>query len=152
MTDWYFLKIQVALNLKRLFIKYLIQIYIKYFIKPYQLNYLRRYVKLKKQILLSYKKPNEEPDYMHVNSDHPRSILRQLPMPIEKQLLSASSLKEILERTVSYYEQYLSICRYKEKLNYHDPTPPNLITKKEMTKKHFIVYPTLQYNSQSKNW
>ena len=30
-----------------------------------------------------------------------------------------------------YYEQYLSNCGYKEKLNYHDPTPPDLITKRK---------------------
>ena len=68
---------------------------------------------------------------MHVNSDHSPSILKQLPMSIEKRLLSLSSSKEILEETVPYYEQYLSNCGYKEKLNYRDPTSPNLITKRK---------------------
>ena len=30
-----------------------------------------------------------------------------------------------------YYEQHLSNCGYKEKLNYRDPTPQNLITKRK---------------------
>ena len=77
------------------------------------------------------KKLNEETNYMHVNSDHSPSILKQLPMSIEKRLLSLSSSKEILEETVPYYEQYLSNCGYKEKLNYRDPTSPNLITKRK---------------------
>ena len=52
-------------------------------------------------------------------------------MSIEKRLSSLSSSKEIFEETAPYYEQYLSNCGYKEKLNYRDPTSPNLITKTE---------------------
>ena len=50
-------------------------------------------------------------------------------MSIEKRLSSLSSSKEIFEETVPYYEQYLSNCGCKEKLNYRDPTYANLITK-----------------------
>ena len=35
-----------------------------------------------------YKKPNKENNNIHVNSDHPPSILKQLPMSIEKRLSS----------------------------------------------------------------
>ena len=77
------------------------------------------------------KKPNEEINYIHVNSDHPPSILKQLPMSIEKRLSSLSSPKEIFQETLLYYEQCLSNCGYKEKLNYRDSTPPNLITKRK---------------------
>ena len=78
-----------------------------------------------------YKKPNEETNYTHVNSDHPPSILKQLPMSKEKRLLSLLPSKEILEETAPFYEQYLSSCGYKEKLIYRDPTSPNLITKRK---------------------
>ena len=50
-------------------------------------------------------------------------------MSIGKRLSSLPSSKEIFEETGPYYEQYLSNCGYKEKLNYRDPTSPNLITK-----------------------
>ena len=39
------------------------------------------------------KKPNEETNYIHVNSDHSPSILKQLPMSIEKRLSSSSFSK-----------------------------------------------------------
>ena len=78
-----------------------------------------------------YKNPNEETNYTHVNSDHPMSILKQLPKSIEKQLSYLSSSKEIFEETAQCYEQYFSNCGYKKKLNYCDPTPPNLITKRK---------------------
>ena len=62
-----------------------------------------------------YKKPNDQANYIHVNSDHLQSILKQLPMSMEKRLSSLSSSKEIFEETAPYYEQYLSNCRYKRK-------------------------------------
>ena len=57
-----------------------------------------------------YKKSNDETNYMHVNSDHLPSVLKQLPMSIGKRLSSLSSSKEIFEETAPYYEQYLSNC------------------------------------------
>ena len=78
-----------------------------------------------------YKKPNEETNYIHVNSNNPPSILKQLPMSIEKRLSSLSSSKEIFEEAAPYYEQCLSNCGYKQKLNYRDPTSPNIITKRK---------------------
>ena len=74
---------------------------------------------------------NEETNYIHVNSDHPLSILKQIPMSIEKRFSSLSLSKEIFQETLPYFEQCLSNCRYKEKLNYRNLTPPNLITKRK---------------------
>ena len=94
-------------------------------------NYLDVTLNLNDGSYRPYKKPNEETNYIHVNSDHPPSILKQLPKSIEKRLSSLSSSKEIFEETAPYYEQQLSNCGYKEKLNYRDPTPQNLITKRK---------------------
>ena len=94
-------------------------------------NYLDVTLNLNDGSYRPYKKPNEETSYIHVNSDHPPSILKQLPKSIEKRLSSLSSSKEIFEETAPYYEQHLSNCGYKEKLNYRDPTPQNLITKRK---------------------
>ena len=94
-------------------------------------NYLDVTLNLNDGSYRPYKKPNEETNYIHVNSDHPPSILKQLPKSIEKRLSSLSSSKEIFEKTAPYYEQQLSNCGYKEKLNYRDPTPQNLITKRK---------------------
>ena len=52
-------------------------------------------------------------------------------MSIERLLSFLSSSKEIFEEAASYYEQSLSNCGYKEKLDYPDPTSPNLITKRK---------------------
>ena len=52
-------------------------------------------------------------------------------MSIQKRLSSLSSSKKIFEEAEPYYEQCLSNCGCKQKLNYRDPTYPNIITKKK---------------------
>ena len=79
-------------------------------------NYLDVTLNLNDGSYRPYKKPNEETSYIHVNSDHPLSILKQFPKSIEKRLSSLSSSEELFEETAPYYEQYLSNCGYKEKL------------------------------------
>ena len=54
-------------------------------------NYLDVTLNLNDGSYRPYKKPNEETNYIHVNSDHPPSILKQLPKSIEKRLSSLSS-------------------------------------------------------------
>ena len=75
------------------------------------------------------KRSKEEINYIQANSDHLPSILKQLSTSIEKRLSSLSLSKQTFEEIAPWCEQYLSNCRYKEKMNYRDPTPPNLITK-----------------------
>ena len=94
-------------------------------------NYLDVTLNLNEGSYHPYEKSNEETNYTRVNSDQPPSILKQLPKSIEKRLSSLSSSKEIFKETAPYYEQYLSNCGYKEKLNYCDPAPPNSITKRK---------------------
>ena len=60
-------------------------------------------------------------------------------MPIEKRLPSLSSSKEIFEETAPYYENY---CGCREKLNYCDPTTPNLITKRKRQSNILLFNPS----------
>ena len=76
-------------------------------------NYLNVTLNLNDGSYRPCKKPNDETNYIHINSDHLPSILKQLPIPIEKRLLSSlSSSKEIFEETAPHYKQYLSNCGY----------------------------------------
>ena len=63
-------------------------------------------------------------------------------MSVRKWLSSLSSWKEIFEETAPYYQQYLSNCGYKEKLNLRDPTPSNLITKRKRQRNILWFNPT----------
>ena len=57
-----------------------------------------------------YRKPNDETHYIHIQSDHPPSITKQLPRSIEKRLSQLSSSKDIFYKTAPYYEQRLVSC------------------------------------------
>ena len=74
-------------------------------------NYLDLTLNLNDGSYRPYKKPNEETNYINVNSDHPTFFLKPYPMSIGKRLSFLSSSKEIFEKTAPYYEQYLSNCR-----------------------------------------
>ena len=65
-----------------------------------------------------YRKPNDETHYIHIQSDHPPSITKQLPRSIEKRLSQLLSSKYIFYETTPYYEQRLISCGYNEKLTY----------------------------------
>ena len=93
-------------------------------------------------------KPNDETNYIHVNSDHPPSILKQLPVSIEKWLSSLPSSKYIFEEAAPYYEQCLSNYGYKEKLICRDPTTPNLIMKRKQQRN--ILWFNQPYNKTVK--
>ena len=76
MTDWQFLKIQAAPNLKklkrtfqRMFKNKGLDIIINCNMKI--VNYLDVTLNLDDGSYRPYKKPNEETNYIHVNSDHP---------------------------------------------------------------------------------
>ena len=56
-------------------------------------NYLDITLNLNDGSYRPYKNANEETNYIHVNSDHHPSILKQLPKSIEKRLSSLSSSK-----------------------------------------------------------
>ena len=55
-----------------------------------------------------YRKPNDETHYIHIQSDHPPSITKQLPRSIKKRLRQLSSSKDIFYKTAPYYEQRLA--------------------------------------------
>ena len=64
-------------------------------------NYLDVTLNINNGSYRPYKKPNEETNHLHVNSDHPSQILQQLPKPksIEKPFSILSLSKEIFKET-----------------------------------------------------
>ena len=65
-----------------------------------------------------YRKPNNNMVYVHVNSDHPRSVTKSIPKTVETRLSMLSSSKEIFEEEKGPYEQALRASGYKTTLEY----------------------------------
>ena len=71
----------------------------------------------------SYKpfyKPNSEINYIHRESNHPPSIIKQLPLSVESRLSKLSSDKIIFIQAASIYQAALKRAGYNHKLGYNN--------------------------------
>ena len=96
----------------------------------------------------SYRKLKEETNYIHINSDHPPSIIEEIPRSIEKRLSILSSSKDIFQESAIYYEKCLKISGYKTKLQYQQPKENNQNKKK---RKRNIIWFNPPYSKSIKS-
>ena len=66
----------------------------------------------------SYRKPNNDPLYVNTKSNHPPSVLKQIPIGIGRRLSEISSSEEVFKTTAPQYEAALRNSGFKEKLVY----------------------------------
>ena len=81
-------------------------------------DYLDLEFDLKRKIFSPYKKPNSDPLYVHKDSNHPPSVLQQIPNGIARRLSDTSANKEIFDKAAPEYEQALQNSGFKVKLEY----------------------------------
>ena len=74
-----------------------------------------------------FRKENNKPIYINKHSNHPPSILKQLPKSIEKRISETSSNKDVFDKSIKPYKDALKQGGFSETLNYIAPTS----TKKE---------------------
>ena len=65
-----------------------------------------------------FNKPNNPTRYINVLSNHPPSIIKQLPKSIEQRINNNSCNKEIFENASHYYNNILKSSGYKENIKY----------------------------------
>ena len=65
-----------------------------------------------------YWKPNNDPIYIHKDSNHPPQVLKELAKTIGKRTSIISSSREIFESSKMEYENTLKISGYKDRLVY----------------------------------
>ena len=70
-----------------------------------------------------FNKPNNKPLYVHHQSNHPPSIIRNIPEAINRRLSNISSDKDSFEAAIPPYQEALRISGYDYQLRFH-PTPP----------------------------
>ena len=81
-------------------------------------NYLDITLNLNDGSYHPYRKSIEETNCIHVNSDHPPLIIKEIPRSIEKRLSILSLSKNIFQESAVYCEKCLTGCQYKTKLQY----------------------------------
>ena len=69
-----------------------------------------------------YNKPNNEPLYVHAKSNHPPSIIKQIPASVSKRISNNSSNEQLFNAAAPMYDDILAKCGYSEKLSYIPPS------------------------------
>ena len=95
-------------------------------------NFLDVTLDLNNSTYKPYTKPNDETKYIHANSNHPPSIIKQLPVSIENRLSSISCDKKTFNEAAKHYQSALIQSGYTYKLNYN---PQNTVPDQRPTKK-----------------
>ena len=75
---------------------------------------------LKRDKYYPFRKPNSNPRYIHVQSNHPPNIIKQIPAMISKRISNNSSDKTEFDRAAPEYNKALTDSGYKEKLTFND--------------------------------
>jgi hypothetical protein len=65
-----------------------------------------------------FNKPNNPLNYIHADSNHPPSIIKQIPKAISKRISNNSSSREIFDNAAPLYNNALEKSGYREKLTY----------------------------------
>ena len=86
-------------------------------------NYLDVTLNLNDGSYKPYRKPDDEINYIHAESDHPPSIIKQLPISIEARLSELSSSKKMFDEVKGHYQDVLIKNGYKHILKYKPPSP-----------------------------
>ena len=77
-----------------------IYIYIYIYICKFHFDLIQNIYKL-------YEKPNDDALYINKNSNHPPTVIKQIPKAIAKRISDISSNKEIYDRNINYYKEAL---------------------------------------------
>ena len=67
-----------------------------------------------------YSKPNSKPLYVHSKSNHPPSVLQNIPVMVNKRLNMLSSSEEMFNSAVQQYQEALEDSEYEHKLEYQE--------------------------------
>ena len=68
----------------------------------------------------TYHKENKIPKYVNVGSNHPRSIIKNIPLGVQERLSMTSSNEEIFNDNIEMYQKALNDAGHKHRLTYQD--------------------------------
>ena len=83
-------------------------------------NFLDVRFRLNEQTYEPYKKPNNEPVYINIQSNHPPRIKADIPNAISKGLTNISCNKNVFDRNVGIYQASLKNSGFDGKIIFND--------------------------------
>ena len=73
---------------------------------------------LRNNIFRPFRKPNSDPLYISKQSNHPPSILKQVPNSISRRLTDISSSEQVFQQASPQYEAALRMSGFEESIEY----------------------------------
>ena len=121
-------------------------------IKPnlFVVNFLDIQFNLLNGTFKSYRKPNNDPIYVHKDSNHPPQVLKELPKTVGKRISTISSSKEIFESSKIEYENALKIIGYKDRLVYENSSVNENDKNENKKRKRNIIWYNPPYSANVK--
>ena len=86
-------------------------------------NFLDVNLNLELEIYKPYMKPNDKPIYVDRNSNHPPSILKNIPESIKNRLSKISANEEVFNQAIPPFQEALKKCGYDFQLKLSPPAP-----------------------------
>ena len=99
-------------------------------------NYLDVNLDLHTGISAPYNKPNNKPTYVHAKSNHPPSILKNIPLSVNNRLSSISSDADVFNSNIQVYQKALEESGHQHQLKYDKPTT----ARNRQRKRHILWY------------
>ena len=116
-----------------------------------EVNFLDVTLNLSTGLYKTYIKPNDTPLYVHKKSNHPPSIIRNLPAAINKRISSLSANEDIFSKTKQTYQEALRQSEYDFQLKFDPPPPiPSTPLKKKNNRKREITWFNPPFDCQVK--
>ena len=113
-------------------------------------NFLDVTLDLHKDTYAPFRKPNDNPLYVNVHSNHPRSVIKQIPRSVEKRLNQISSTKEIFTNAKTDYDKALKASGYKDQIKYDQNESKGKQTKKRNRKRRDEIFFNPPYSKEVK--
>ena len=87
-----------------------------------------------------YKKPNDNPMYINVNSNHPPSMIKQIPSSINMRLSNLSPDEEVFLSNIHPYREALKKSGFRDELTYVEPKISEEHNNKKRKQKRKIIW------------
>ena len=111
-----------------------------------QVDFLDVTLRLKDGSYRPYRKPNDKPLYINKLSNHPPTILKNLPSMIENRLNNISSCKDTFNQAKGEYKEALKESGHHEELKYKRISLDDTVKKRKRKRRRKIIWYNPPFN------
>ena len=111
-----------------------------------QANFLGVTFNLQSDKYWPYRKPNDHPLYIHLRSNHPPSIKKQLPSMLAERLSQLSCNKHMFNNATVVYQEAMQKSGCHNELKYQHSSSPTIPAKTKKRKRKILWFNPLSVN------